>query len=117
MELLELKEKIIRGDRGDGIPNVLSPSDSFVREIKQKSITKSILEKFLNEKYSDWSDETARSRFERNQTLIDLSKIPDDIKQKIINNFNEAKPASKQKMFNYFVEFKLTALLEVIDEF
>jgi len=115
--LLELKEKIIRGDRGDGIPNVLSPSDSFVREIKQKSITKSILEKFLNEKYSDWSDETARSRFERNQTLIDLSKIPDDIKQKIINNFNEAKPASKQKMFNYFVEFKLTALLEVIDEF
>ena len=31
--LMDLKEKIIRGDKGDGIPNVFSPSDCFVREI------------------------------------------------------------------------------------
>ena len=31
----ELKEKIIKGDKGDGIPNVLSTSDCFVRDVRQ----------------------------------------------------------------------------------
>jgi len=32
----ELKEKIIHGDKGDGIPNILSPSDTFVRDDSSK---------------------------------------------------------------------------------
>ena len=45
--ILELKEKIIRGDKGDGIPNMFSPSDCFVRDLRQKPITKVILDKYL----------------------------------------------------------------------
>jgi hypothetical protein len=41
--LLELKEKIIRGDKGDGIPNIFSPSDCFVSDLRQKPITKGVL--------------------------------------------------------------------------
>jgi hypothetical protein len=115
--LLELKEKIIRGDKGDGIPNIFSPSDCFVRDLRQKAITKGIMEKYLNENYGDWQDEVARVGFSRNQTLIDLSLIPGDIKQKIINTFEEAKPANKQKMLNYFIEKKLKNLMDVIEEF
>jgi hypothetical protein len=113
--LLELKEKIIRGDKGDGIPNMFSPSDCFVRDLRQKPITQKILEKYLNEDVKNFSyDETVN--FGRNQTLIDLTFIPQEIKEKIINTYDEVKPA-KGKLLNYFIKHKLKNLMEVIEEF
>jgi hypothetical protein len=115
--LIELKEKIISGDKGDGIPNVLSPSDCFVRELRQKPITKNRLEQLLNEDYESWEDESARIGFSRNQTLIDLRNIPDDIRNSIIDTYNTTKPAPRMKLMNYFMEKKLKNLMEVIEEF
>jgi hypothetical protein len=112
---LELKEKIIRGDKGDGIPNIFSPSDCFVRELRQKPVTKPLLEKYLGLDESTL-EETVKVNYIRNTTLIDLRFIPDDIKSKIINTFDEAKPA-KGKLLNYFIEHKLKNLMEVIEEF
>lgn len=113
--ILELKEKIIRGDKGDGIPNMFSPSDCFVRDLRQKPITQKTLDKYLNEDVKNFSyDETVN--FGRNQTLIDLTFIPQDIKEKIINTYEETKPA-KGKLLNYFIEHKLKNLMEVIEEF
>lgn len=113
--ILELKEKIIRGDKGDGIPNMFSPSDCFVRDLRQKPITQKTLEKYLNEDVKNFTyDETVN--FGRNQTLIDLSFIPQEIKEKIINTYEETKPA-KGKLLNYFIEHKLKNLMEVIEEF
>ena len=114
--LVELKEKIIRGDKGDGIPNIFSPADCFVRDLRQKPITKVILEKYLNERVEDYND-TDKTNFSRNSTLIDLTKIPEEIKQKIINTYDETKPASRQKLLNYFIEHKLKNLMDVIEEF
>jgi hypothetical protein len=111
----ELKEKIIRGDKGDGIPNIFSPSDCFVRDLRQKPITKNIIDKYLKEDVDNYS-ETDKTNYSRNATLIDLSLIPSDIKQKIINTFEETKPA-KGKILNYFIEHKLKNLMEVIEEF
>jgi 5'-3' exonuclease len=115
--LLELKEKIIRGDKGDGIPNVFSPSDCFVRELRQKPITQKVIEKYLAEHYGEWEDESARVGFSRNQTLIDLRNIPGDIKEKIINTYEETVPAKRNKLLNYFIEHKLKNLMEVIEDF
>jgi hypothetical protein len=115
--MLELQEKIIRGDKGDGIPNILSPSDCFVRDLRQKPITKGIIEKLLEKHYGEWEDENARIGFSRNQTLIDLMCIPGEIKEKIINSYEETKPATRQKMLNYFIQYKLTNLMDVIEEF
>lgn len=113
----ELKEKIIKGDKGDGIPNVLSSADCFVREIRQTPINKNRLEKMMNENYGDWEDESARIGYSRNQTLIDLRLIPADIKNSIIDTYNNTKPAPRSKMINYFMEKKLKNLMEVIEEF
>jgi hypothetical protein len=115
--LVELKEKIIRGDKGDGIPNIFSPADCFVRDLRQKPITKGLLDKLLSEQSEKWEDEVAKTGFSRNQTLIDLSLIPSEIKTKIINTYEETKPASKQKMLTYFMEHKLKNLMDVIEEF
>jgi len=112
----DLKEKIIRGDKGDGIPNILSPADCFVRELRQKPIVKNTLEKFMRESYLD-QEETIKANWIRNSTLIDLSFIPQEIKQKIINTYEETKPASRQKLLNYFIEHKLKNLMDVIEEF
>ena len=115
--LAELKEKIIKGDKGDGIPNVLSPADCFVRELRQTPINKNRLDKLLNESYGDWEDENARIGFSRNQTLIDLRQIPSDLKNSIIDTYNNTKPASRSKLIKYFMDKKLKNLMEVIEDF
>ena len=115
--IMDLKEKIISGDKGDGIPNVLSSSDCFVTGTRQTPIGKAKMQKFLAENYIDWEDERARIGFSRNQTLIDLRNIPDTIKDKIINTYEETKPAGKNKMLDYFIANKLKNLMEVIEEF
>jgi 5'-3' exonuclease len=111
----ELKQKIITGDKGDGIPNILSPSDTFVREIRQKVMTEAKLTKFMSEHYTEY-DENSKIGFSRNQTLIDLRNIPGDIQSKIINTYEETVPA-KGKLLDYFIANKLFNLMEVIEEF
>jgi hypothetical protein len=113
--VMELKEKIIKGDKGDGIPNVLSPADCFVRDLRQKPITQKILDKLMSESYLE-QDETTKANFVRNSTLIDLTFTPKEIKEKIINSYEETKPV-KGKLLNYFIEHKLKNLMEVIEEF
>jgi hypothetical protein len=112
----ELKEKIIKGDKGDGIPNVLSPSDCFVRDLRQTPITKGKLDKLMEKNYTEWEDENAKIGFTRNQTLIDLRHIPSDIKSKIINTYEETIPV-KGKLLDYFITNKLSNLMDVIEEF
>jgi hypothetical protein len=113
----ELKEKIIKGDKGDGIPNVLSTSDCFVRDVRQTPITKGKLEKMMAEQYDNWTDDTAKTGFSRNQVLIDLRNIPEEIKTKILNSYEETVPASKGKILDYFIANKLKNLMDVIEEF
>jgi hypothetical protein len=108
--------KIIGGDKGDGIPNILSSSDTFVRELRQTPITKGKLEKYLKENYADY-DDTAKTGFTRNQVLIDLRNIPSDISEKIINSYEETKPAPRNMLLNYFIENKLKNLMDVIEEY
>lgn len=113
----DLKEKIIRGDSGDGIPNVLSASDSFVNSIKQKSITESKLQVMLNEDWENWENDYAKTNFDRNRQLIDLSFIPSTIKQEIINNYENLKPSPKNKLLDYFISNNLMNLMDVIEDF
>lgn len=115
--LIELKQKIISGDSGDGIPNILSPSDTFVRGVRQKVLTEGRMSKLMSTDYGEYDDETARIGYTRNQTLIDLRQIPGDIRNSIIDTYNNTKPAPRMKLMNYFMEKKLKNLMEVIEEF
>lgn len=115
--LEELKAKIIGGDRGDGIPNILSPGDTFVREIRQKVMTEARLTTFMSANYGEYEDETARIGYSRNQTLIDLRNIPGEIKNSIIDTYNNTTPAPRSKLIPYFMAKKLKNLMDVIEEF
>jgi hypothetical protein len=111
----ELKMKIINGDKGDGIPNILSPGDVFVTDQRQKRMTEQKMDKYLNEEYSNY-DTIANTGFTRNQVLIDLRNIPGEIKTNIINTYEETKPV-KGKILDYLIAHKLRNLMDVIEEF
>ena len=55
--------------------------------------------------------------FSRNETLIDLSKIPESLKEKILDTYDNAKGKTKQQFMNYMIANRLKNLIEVIDEF
>lgn len=115
-----LFEQIVRGDSSDGIPNILSDEDTFLVDTKrQKPITAKRLAEFNASMISDLSNgnNTAPVQaFRRNQSLIDLSMIPEIYEQEILKAFNQPL-INNHKMFNYFVENKLTHLMKDLTSF
>ena len=113
-----IKEHIIRGDRGDGIPNFLSPDNTFVIGERQKVINKKKLVEWINsDPMSFCTTDIMLRGYKRNQMLVDLDFIPENIKEQIVSNYETVKPGNKQKMLNYFIENRLKNLIEVLDEF
>lgn len=113
---LELKEKILTGDSGDGIPSVLSNDNVFVEGIRQKPLTAKKKTELLSLDFNDPNIECYRN-ISRNKLLIDLTMIPQDIKENIIAEYEADQPGNKQLLMKYFIEKKLIRLLEYIDEF
>lgn len=115
-----LQEKILTGDAGDGVPNVLSHDDTFINGERQVPLSKKKKEAIL-EDLSDGELLYAASWYRnycRNETLIDLTKTPEDLKQKIINNYEEQDPwQNKGKVFPYLVAKKMNRLIESVQEF
>jgi len=122
-----LREHIIKGDRSDGVPNVLSPDDTFVAEKRQKPMRKTML-MTLTEAMEKWEPkdlfqlakcnrDTWMHNWQRNETLIDLDKIPNDIRDEILREFKDAQTGDRSKLFNYFVEKKLNNLIQSIGDF
>ena len=111
-----LREQIIKGDRSDGVPNILSPDDIFTRDERQKPINKKRLAEWADTNNIPLGSET-RKYFERNKRLIDLSMIPEDIKTSIINNYKNYKDNSRSLLLQYFIDNKLKALIENINDF
>ena len=112
-----LFEHIIRGDSGDGIPNVLSPDNTFVDKIRQKPISAKKIEQWAASRnaFDKVMDESTYRNFQRNQALIDLSKVPQDKKALIINTFESVKPNSN--VLNYLISKRCTQLIECAEEF
>ena len=116
-----LFEQIVRGDSSDGIPNILSDSDTFLVESKrQKPITAKRLAEFLNSIPAAMSAGKISlapvEAFKRNQQLIDLALVPLVYEKQILDSYN-APVLNTHKMFNYFVEHKLTHLMKDLTSF
>ena len=115
--LVQLKQLIIRGDKGDGIPNILSADDVIVAGNRQKPITESKIIKWLNQDPQEFCNDEMLRNFSRNETMIDLLKIPDALKQNILNTYETAKGKTKQEFMNYMIANRLKNLIEVAHEF
>ena len=113
-----LKEHIIRGDRGAGVPNFLSSDNVFVIGERQKVINKKRLTEWINSNYTEFCvNDTMLRGYKRNQTLVDLDYTPETIKSKIVDAYDNTKPNNRQKLLTYFIENRLKNLIPIIDEF
>ena len=111
-----LKEHILKGDTSDGVPNVLSPDNTFVDGLRQRPLSRKKIQSWLLGGGSDWNDEVKRN-FQRNSTLIDLSRTPEELKNQIRLEYNNAPHGDRSKLLNYFMKNKLKELTENIGEF
>ena len=112
-----LREHIMRGDRGDGVPNFLSKDDTFVVNARQKPLRDDKLSVWLDQEPEVFCDETMLRNYKRNQQLVDLSLIPDYIKTQIIEQYTAQEGKGRDKLFNYFIENRLKNLLTDIGQF
>lgn len=113
-----LAHHIIKGDSGDGIPNVLSHDDTFISDMRQNPVRSKFIDQFLSyDNYEDFPDREVVRNYQRNRKLIDLSYTPEDIRNNIINTYKEAKVVSKSNILNYLIKKRCKMLIESVEEF
>ena len=112
-----LMEHIFKGDKGDGIPNVLSDDNCIVDEIRQKSLSTKKIQSWIETPSLIPNDPSFVKNFNRNQTLIDLSMIPNNIQNNIIESFQQEPHNDKSKILDFMIANKMKLLIEHIEEF
>ena len=112
-----LKEHIIRGDKGDGIPNILSADDCIVEGVRQRPISKKKVETWMDKKPEDFCENGMSEKWERNKKLIDFDCIPKEISDAITDEYAKEKTPKQGQLLNYFISKKLKFLMEHIGDF
>lgn len=122
--LADLRFKIVKGDRKDGISTIMECSDwNFTKPegARSKPINTN---KFLNPIIQaedplslDFLTDDQKKRYKENEILLDFEKIPAKISEPIIDEFVNGKVASRSKIYPYFVSKRLMKLLDSVNEF
>ena len=116
-----LDEHILKGDSSDGVPNVLSPDNTFVDGLRQKPLSKKKIEEWTGEILVPVEmaipDGEVKRNFQRNQQLIDLSKTPKEIFLACLKEYQDSPEGDRSKLLNYFTKKRLKNLTESIGEF
>lgn len=110
-----LKEHILKGDTGDGVPNILSPDNCLAVGVRQKAMTKKRLALY-SEGTQNMDEETLR-RYHRNKMMIDLTEVPQNYVDIILKLYAEEKEVGREHLFNFFVKKKLKHLISDIQDF
>ena len=111
-----IKEHILKGDKSDGVPNVLSPDHTFTDGLRQRPLTIKRMNSILAQDIDDLNDEVKRN-YQRNDKLINLDNIPEELEGEILDDFKSATCGDRSKLLNYFIDRRLKSLTEQIGEF
>ena len=111
-----IKEHILKGDTSDGVPNVLSQDNTFVDGIRQRPLGRKKIETWLDIHIDDLPEEVKRN-YQRNDKLINLDNIPEELGKEIMFEFKEAPCGDRSKLLNYFIQSRLKNLTNEIGEF
>lgn len=111
-----LKEHILKGDAGDGIPNVLSPDNCLAIGERQRPMTAKRLHALMEGGEENMNEEVL-SGYHRNKMMIDLKEIPQNYKDQILESYNKEKGIGREQLFNFFIKHKLKHLLTDLQDF
>lgn len=112
-----LLEHILKGDAGDGIPNILSDDNCLVLGKRQTPMTQKKLQALVECNLETQYEHPSYRNFMRNQQLIDLSKIPGPIMTKILESYDEQSNKKTPNLLNYFIANRLRNLTDSIGDF
>ena len=111
-----IKEHILKGDTSDGVPNVLSQDNTFVDGIRQRPLGRKKIETWLDIHIDDLPEEVKRN-YQRNDKLINLDNVPEELEKEIMFEYEEAPCGDRSKLLNYFIQSRLKNLTSEIGEF
>ena len=116
----------LTGDPGDDIPNILSDDDTFVDANKKQRTLSAKMKQTLMEAVD--IEETIRCtnfkhlpasevlrNYRRNKSLIDLTQTPDEVKERIIEEYN--KPFKRGTVMNMLVRLQCADYLSKESDF
>jgi hypothetical protein len=106
-----LQEHIIRGDRSDGIPNILTCDDAIVNGKTQKKMSKEKIAALASMDPSDFTNYIRLRNWKRNSELIDFTKIPRPIVDNIIMTYNKYR-VNNSIDIQYFIDNNIQDLIE-----
>ena len=109
-----LKEHVLKGDTSDGVPNVLSPDNTFVDGIRQRPLSKKKIALMVD---GNFPNEETKRNYQRNKKLIDLTCSPEELRSEILDTYKSAPVNDRSKILNYFIKQRLKTLTESIGEF
>jgi hypothetical protein len=92
----------------------LSNDECLDLGIRQTPLRKNILEKYM--RITIENDDKYYRNYIRNQTLIDLDMIPEEIVDRINTEFDNTSPV-QGKVYDYLREKRITQLLDNIGDF
>ena len=111
-------EHIVKGDTGDGIPNILSKDDVFVVGDRQKPVSAKRLAEFIEKGIDACRSDEEKRNWSRNAKLVAFDNIPEDVKQSIIETYLSNKPkGDKMTIMNYLIEHRCRLLLDELEDF
>jgi len=117
-----LFEHIIKGCSGDGVPNIRSCDEALINEdMRQTPIRTTSIDAWFKS-FSEGKLESVLTTEEyrnyiRNETCIDLSKIPESISKQILDAYTTALVTGNSKVFNYLISNRCNNLLECSGDF
>lgn len=112
-----LAEHILKGDAGDGIPNILSDDNCFVLGSRQKPMTQKKMDDLINLGLDGKLDHPNFRNYVRNKQLIDLTQVPKAIKLQILESYHHQINKKSNNLLQYFIDHKLRNLTESIQDF
>lgn len=113
----QLRALILKGDRNDGVPNILSRDDVLVEGLRQKPLSKKKLESWINGNPEELFEGEVLRNYKRNETLIDLARVPESIQINIKTRYESEQYTGRDRMLNYFIKHRLKELTNSIQEF
>lgn len=114
-----LFQHICKGDGSDDVPNIMSPDDIFLQEgVRQNVMSQKKIDEWY--KHPDlrkaMGEDTYRN-YIRNKKMIDLSETPQELKDAVINSFENQPVVPASKVMPYFIKFRCRHLLEELNSF
>lgn len=112
-----MTEHVVKGDAGDGIPNILSTDEVFINEERQKPVSAKRLAEFQELGFKACKSEEERRNWHRNSTLIDFKYIPEDVRKSIVDEYEKPANGDKNSIMNYLIKNRCRLLLNEIEDF